>query len=164
MENNKMPISSVMTRTVICVDNYENSIPKGFVCSQIYEFPLPFCGVIELFKIIDNIMDDLAFPQKSMDYRRFSRYIDEESEHELKLYNDEKSLLTNQGKIATFMVQVLFRQNATWQGNISWLNNKKTQNFRSSLEMLKLMDDAITLIACTDDLSAVNWDPEPDDE
>lgn len=161
MENNKTPISSVMTRTVVCVDNYENSVPQGYVCSQIYELPLQFCGVIELLKIIDNIMDDLAFPQKAMDYRSFSRYIDDEPQHEVKLYNDEKSLLTNQGKLSTFMVQVLFRQNATWQGNISWLNQRKTQNFRSSLEMIKLMDDAITLTACTDDLSAVNWDPEP---
>ena len=47
------------------------------------------------------------------------------------------------GEQATFVVHVQFRQNATWQGTIQWLEEKKTQKFRSMLEMLKLMDQAL---------------------
>ena len=41
---------------------------------------------------------------------------------------------------ASFLIQVQFRQNATWQGSIQWLDKKKTQRFRSTLELIQLMD------------------------
>lgn len=47
------------------------------------------------------------------------------------------------GEQATFVVHVQLRQNATWQGTIQWLEEEKTQKFRSVLEMLKLMDQAL---------------------
>jgi hypothetical protein len=43
----------------------------------------------------------------------------------------------------TFVVQVQFQRNATWQGTIDWLDARKTQRFRSVLEMIKLMDEAL---------------------
>ena len=42
----------------------------------------------------------------------------------------------------TFEIVVKFKQNATWQGHIHWVEKDKKQNFRSVLEMLKLMDEA----------------------
>ena len=44
---------------------------------------------------------------------------------------------------ASFVIQIKYLQNATWQGSIQWLEGKKTQNFRSALEMIKLMDHAL---------------------
>lgn len=44
---------------------------------------------------------------------------------------------------ASFLIQVQFRQNATWQGSIQWLDQKKTQRFRSTLELIQLMDSAL---------------------
>ncbi|MDD4808219.1 MAG: hypothetical protein PHU30_06975 [Oscillospiraceae bacterium] len=49
-----------------------------------------------------------------------------------------------QHKKSTFLVEVQFQQNSTWQGSIHWLEEKKSQHFRSSLEMMKLMEDALT--------------------
>ena len=43
----------------------------------------------------------------------------------------------------TFEVSVKFLQNATWQGHIHWVEKDSKQNFRSVLEMLKLMDEAL---------------------
>ena len=50
--------------------------------------------------------------------------------------------VTSTGK-AKFVVYVQYRQNATWQGTIQWVDENKTQRFRSALEMLKLMDEAL---------------------
>lgn len=47
------------------------------------------------------------------------------------------------GQLATFNIQVQYLQNATWQGNILWIDGKKSSYFRSALEMLKLMDSAL---------------------
>ena len=43
----------------------------------------------------------------------------------------------------TFEIKVKFLQNSTWQGEIVWSEQDLRQNFRSVLEMLKLMDEAL---------------------
>ena len=45
--------------------------------------------------------------------------------------------------MATFYVQILFRQNETWQGKVSWAQGKQKQYFRSALELVKLIDSAL---------------------
>ena len=62
---------------------------------------------------------------------------------------------TNNAK-GTFIVNILFQQNATWQGNILWLETNKKQNFRSVLEMIRLMDEV--LIESTEDEKPRGWE------
>ena len=47
------------------------------------------------------------------------------------------------GKHATFIVQIQYRQNATWQGQIVWAEKNETKYFRSALELIKLIDSAL---------------------
>lgn len=60
------------------------------------------------------------------------------------------------GNKATFVVQVQFSQNASWQGTIAWTEQKKEQRFRSTLELVKLIDEALALEPETKDLP--HWD------
>lgn len=46
-----------------------------------------------------------------------------------------------------FLVRVLYRQNSSWQGTIQWLDESKTLSFRSMLEMIHLMEEAIHMDA-----------------
>lgn len=46
-------------------------------------------------------------------------------------------------KRQTFLVNVLYRQNATWQGRVFWAEEGKTYSFRSALELIKLIDGAL---------------------
>lgn len=39
-----------------------------------------------------------------------------------------------------FLLHIRYRQNATWQGDIRWLNTKKTFSFRSALELLMVLE------------------------
>lgn len=43
----------------------------------------------------------------------------------------------------TFILKILNRKNSTWQGSVTWVEEQKTQNFRSALELLKLIDGAL---------------------
>jgi hypothetical protein len=43
----------------------------------------------------------------------------------------------------TFIIKILDRQNASWQGSVTWAEEGRTQNFRSALELLKLIDGAL---------------------
>ena len=44
----------------------------------------------------------------------------------------------------TFLIKVLDKQHGTWQGSILWAEGKKEQYFRSALELLKLIDEAVS--------------------
>lgn len=48
--------------------------------------------------------------------------------------------------LATFVVSVLFRQNATWQGTIQWVEGRQTRQYRSVNELMRLMDEAAGLV------------------
>ena len=56
---------------------------------------------------------------------------------------------------STFEITVKFMQNSTWQGEVLWVEKNRKQNFRSALEMLKLMDEAIT--DGVEETKVINW-------
>lgn len=46
-------------------------------------------------------------------------------------------------KKKTFIVDILDCQNETWQGSLSWVQGNQKKNFRSALELIKLIDSAV---------------------
>lgn len=51
-----------------------------------------------------------------------------------------------------FVVTVRSQENHTWQGTVSWVEGKRQENFRSVLELLKLIDSAMTTDAEENDV------------
>ena len=47
-------------------------------------------------------------------------------------------------KKPTFLIQMLDNQNMTWQGIVTFLDTNEKLPFRSLLELLKLMDSAMS--------------------
>ena len=43
----------------------------------------------------------------------------------------------------SFVVEVKSRENHTWQGTITWVEGKKKENFRSALELIRLIDSTL---------------------
>ena len=43
----------------------------------------------------------------------------------------------------SFIINILQQQNASWQGTITWVDENKTQNFRSALELIRLIDSTL---------------------
>ncbi len=46
-------------------------------------------------------------------------------------------------KADTFIVDVRFRENSTWQGSVTYNNDNQSANFRSTLELIKIIDSAL---------------------
>ena len=46
-------------------------------------------------------------------------------------------------KDQSFMITIKNTQNSTWQGVVNWVDEEKRESFRSTLELLKLLDSAI---------------------
>ena len=135
-------------------DKTERDVFKGRIYHPSSGRQDTFTRVYELLMKLEDIFDTSGFPQPTHILRTFRnprradlRKTTKEEEYGTEgLTEMEKEILSNEnaGK-ATFIIKVLFRQNATWQGKIQWAEKNKTQNFRSDLEMLKLMDDALRI-------------------
>lgn len=46
-------------------------------------------------------------------------------------------------KEETFIIKIKDGQHNTWQGSVCWVDEHKEKNFRSALELLKLIDEAL---------------------
>ena len=55
----------------------------------------------------------------------------------------EQQLSTKRKPQGTFIVNIKYRENATWQGEVVWADKKQKKYFRSALELLKLIDGAL---------------------
>lgn len=53
---------------------------------------------------------------------------------------DEKR---NKKRNASFLVEVKSQENNSWQGRVTWVEEKESKNFRSALELIKLMDSVL---------------------
>ena len=79
-------------------------------------------------------------------YHSYSSKPVEKTGERKKVMSDEM-LLTKHGEIGTFIVRVQHRQNSSWQGRITWMEEDKTIQFRSVWEMIKLIESAVNSIS-----------------
>ena len=59
----------------------------------------------------------------------------------------DENLLSKHGDLGTFIVRVQHRQNSSWQGRITWMEQNKTICFRSVWEMIKLIESAVDTVS-----------------
>ena len=131
----------------ICIDEYNSGEMKGRIFSSLHDEPETFNSVITLVKTIDRIFDEGEYPQATMRCRGFNKsgagVTRSNSAKEIPDPSKTISAKPNvKGKKATFSVRVMFRQNASWQGTLCWLEKNREENFRSVLEMMMLIDSA----------------------
>ena len=122
--------------TVVCVDSYENGVPRGRFFNPACPQGISFYSLLQFFMGIDGMLNRIKLPQSFTASRSFSQPVPETAVRS----QDE---LCRQGKLATFSLRVIFRQNASWQGAVSWLEGGREENFRSALELVFLMDSAL---------------------
>ncbi|MBQ9662858.1 MAG: hypothetical protein IJV40_06875 [Oscillospiraceae bacterium] len=73
----------------------------------------------------------------------------------------DETLLTKHGDIGTFIVRVQHRQNSSWQGRITWMEEDRTVQFRSVWEMIKLIESAVDEVSAPEEGDAeATWFPE----
>ncbi|MCI1965220.1 MAG: hypothetical protein LKJ17_03680 [Oscillospiraceae bacterium] len=124
------------------MDAKPDSMLAGRLYSGYYRRVYAFQSETELLFAIDHLCDSMQFPQASSNRRRFESKSTKTLVRKVEIFmKSDIEADVNQDR-ATFLVHIKFRQNATWQGSITWVEQEKTQNFRSALEMLKLMDEA----------------------
>lgn len=120
---------------LICVDSYKNGEPRG----QLY---LPgqqgerFESLSQFLLRAERLLEQSGTLQSFTTPRTFALA------KPLPAAPCDVSELTR-GASATFEMRVLFRQHASWQGELLWLEQGDRQSFRSVLELITLMDSAL---------------------
>ena len=134
--------------TTVCIDDYENGVMSG----RLYNPYLPegdsFHSTIEFLKKMESMLDEMKFPQSFMENRVFRA--PSEIKAEAPPLGSQKN-----GACGTFLLRVLFRQNTSWQGAVTWVEGACEETFRSVLELLLLMDSAICVKNEKDETSKV---------
>ena len=98
----------------------------------------------ELIKGIEGDLADNKYPQCCMQYRSWglgSPVTQPAGTKVVELEDAKQAISTPAGP--TFIIRVLFRQNATWQGTIQWIEGRQTRQYRSVNELMWLMDEVL---------------------
>ena len=121
---------------MIYVDSYDNSVPVGRFHIASDARMTPFGSLSRLLIGINDCLDKEKFPQSFTELRKFRVPVKSKAE-------SEDSSFEKKGAKATFAVRLLFRQNASWQRMVRWIEGGQEEYFRSALELVMLMDDAL---------------------
>ena len=135
---NMQTSENMFRATLVCIDSYDHKILSGRIISPYFEGCITFNSTIELLLQMESLLEEMNWPQSFSSIRSFKN-------------SEEKSLPISsehikEGKLATFYLRVLFRQNSSWQGSVFWHEKMKGESFRSVLELLTLMDSALSWV------------------
>ena len=131
----------------VCVDSVDERHAGGRIFTNYSgDDPMDFFDLGGLVIDLDSFYDSINFPQASVKLRSFpSKNQTYNPWNEVVGMSEIKdiNIAEHRGQVATFLVQVQYRQNATWQGTLMWVEKNQKRNFRSALELIKLMDDTL---------------------
>lgn len=136
---------------VLCVDGLDHNYKVSGRIYHGYKLDaMEFSSMAEAILYMDQFYDDMQYPFPSTKTRHFGK--EEEPVvipykkaglHKKKRSASDNELLDHKGKRGTFIIRVEQRQHSSWQGRVTWMEKGETVVFRSALELLKLMDQAL---------------------
>lgn len=141
------------SHVMVCVDEIREGVVCGRAINSFLSKPIHFTGLDNLFLKLEFLYDSLQVPQSSNQLRRFARKNQALPESVLSDYPEVTELWSPQrakackGKLATVLIRVMYRQNASWQGQAVWVEGKeRAQCFRSALELLHLFQSVLLIV------------------
>lgn len=121
--------------TLVCVDSYESGVPEGRMYNPYLPDGKHFQSLTAFLQGIEQVLDQMDFPRSYTERRTFLPLVRAQAPPDLQQ--------SQSGKKATFAIRILFRQNASWQGSVIWLEGRQEQSFRSALELIFLISSVL---------------------
>lgn len=148
MEENVKLSGDVVSHFMVYVDSADSGILSGMFFNDYMDKPANFCDLTQLFLLMDSWSNKMNCPKEYFEPRYF---VKEEEEKKSRQAEEIKPLSAFQkrrntrecGNLATFKIDILFRQNASWQGNISWQEKRSQVSYRSLLELMRIIVSAV---------------------
>jgi hypothetical protein len=143
----------------VCIDDNQSADYQGQMWHQYSDDPVPFIGIYDFLIAADELFDSWDFPQRSLERREFGH--DEAEDHRHKGFpkapdtdeltidkvsrqNGTRNIQGKRGKLGTFIIQVAYRQNATWQGHVVNVETNEKSAFVSAMELVRIIDRSLT--------------------
>lgn len=143
-------VPSTASRVLIRVDRYQHNCITGTMYNPYLDESVSFVDVMDFANRLDAMFDNLSFPQAAMEYRSFDKKGKKAKPAPAAGAPQQKGEQPvpkhqplNERGDDVFVVHVQFRQNATWQGTVKWAGQNEEKHFRSTLELLKIMDSVL---------------------
>ena len=140
----------------VCIDDNKNADYQGLIYHQYADEPISFNGISSMILEMENLFDEWDFPQRGLAERKFDkkkenhkRPVPETEDDKLKIEiisdtHGVRNVQNKKGKLATFVIQVVYRQDASWQGHVIYQEDNEKLDFNSALELIKIIDRAVT--------------------
>lgn len=122
--------------SIICIDSYNGKILNGRLYNEFLDGVVYFKSTMEFILSMSDILTKMDYPMPFLETRMFNSPI------KLDLHPKKYKSIKN-GILETFSVRIVFCQNSSWQGKVSWLKNGQEKKFRSVLELLIMFDSAL---------------------
>lgn len=136
---------SLPNMVMVCVDGVENGDIYGRYFHRYKKEETFFLNSAMLFSEVEQFYDIIGYPQAAMRTRNFIEREREKvpaKEHMTVIY-DSQALIQLRGNLATFLVGVTSRQNASWQGDVVWMEQKIRKHFCSDMDLMVFVDEAV---------------------
>ena len=140
----------------VCIDDNQDADYQGLIYHQYADDPIRFNGIASMILEMENLFDEWDFPQRGLAERKFDkkkenhkRPVPETEDDKLKIEiisdtHGVRNVQNKKGKLGTFVIQVVFRQDASWQGHVIYQEDNEKLDFNSALELIKIIDRAVT--------------------
>lgn len=119
------------------VTSYTDRCLKGYMGVSQEVGLTEFSSTIDLLLLAEKLMDDMSGPQRTEARRSFGGWTAAPEPVKAPAECRHKAM-------ATFQIHIMFRQNATWQGRLIWVDEAREARFRSALELINLIHSALT--------------------
>lgn len=127
----------------VCVDRATKECFCGKISGLRLKSPIEFSDINDFVLQIDAVLDRQSFPQAFMQIRSFT----EKALPEVPVVTEELSVTSapteESGMEATFLLNIVSRQNASWQGSVDWNDGSRIQKFESSLQLVNMIADKL---------------------
>ena len=140
----------------VCIDDDKDADYQGLIYHQYADEPISFNGIASMILEMENLFDEWDFPQRGLAERKFDkkkenhkRPVSETQDDRLKIEiisdtHGVRNVQNKKGKLGTFVIQVVYRQDASWQGHVIYQEDNEKLDFNSALELIKIIDRAVT--------------------
>ena len=132
----------IVNAIVLCIDRYDVSM-HGRYYHHFSRDAVLFDDEADMLMGMEKLYDDLNFPFPGNNERHFVKRKEIPMKEELNRELEDEQMLDMHGDLGTFIIRVQHRQNSSWQGRITWVEEDKTLYFRSVWEMMKLIEEAL---------------------
>ncbi len=140
----------------VCIDDNKDADYQGRIFHQYADEPIEFGGISQMILEMENLFDEWDFPQRGLAERKFDKKREvhkrppvnqDDDRLKIEIISDThgvRNVQNKKGRLGTFAVQVVFRQDASWQGHVIYQEENEKLDFKSALELIKIIDRAMT--------------------